>query len=62
MSLQQPFVWTIVTWHCRYVPSLVAAEKLRVGGWWDETLRPLRKLEAAPRLQAVACESRNSPP
>lgn len=37
----------------RYVASLLAVEKLRAGAWWDATLRPMRRREAAPRASAA---------
>lgn len=41
----------------RYVASLLAVERLRAGAWWDATLRPLRRREAAPRAAAAAALS-----
>ena len=38
----------------RYVPSLLAVEKWRQGGWWEQTLAPLRRHEMAARLPAAA--------
>jgi len=34
------------------VPSLLAVAKWRAGGWWEQTLRPLRSREVAARLPA----------
>lgn len=31
----------------RYVASVLAADKLRDNGWWEETLKPLRKHEVS---------------